>query len=251
MSELPDFQRQQLQLAETIRKNTGELEGIEPRRIKIYQDLFFNNVEGFCSSAFPVFKSLISEPDWLELVRAFFVNHHCETPHFCEIAQEFLEFLFEHYAEQLPYPYMLELAHYEWAELASSVAITERNTKPQTQDFQLEQSYFVPESVMALSYQYPVHTISADNAKSVEPSPTSLIVYRDFDQDVQFMLVDPLSIVSLQLLNQAQEQEQTLSVSQLINQINQLNPNLSVEQLNEYMNQAIPKYLSVGILIPS
>ena len=33
-------------------------EGIEPRRMKVYRDLFFNNISGFVASAFPVLKSL-------------------------------------------------------------------------------------------------------------------------------------------------------------------------------------------------
>ena len=154
MKKLAQFQQQQLKLAQTIRTNQGELEGVEARRIKIYQDLFFNNVEGFCSAAFPVFKTLLSHPDWLSLIRDFFIEHQCETPHFCEIAQEFLEYLFEHKAEQLPYPFMLELAHYEWAELASSVAITEMSSKPDPADIDFTQNIYVPASVMALSYQY-------------------------------------------------------------------------------------------------
>ena len=91
-----------------------------------------------------------------------------------------------------------------------------------------------------------MHTICSENAKTVAPEPTSLIVYRDFEQEVQFMLVDALSIVSLQLLNQAQDQ--ALSAEQLIAHINQLNPNLSKEQLQQYMQQAVPQYLNLGIL---
>ena len=62
------------------------------------------------------------------------------------------------------------------------------------------------------------------------------------------MLVDQLSIVSLQLLEQAQAEDITFSVEQLITQINQLNSNLSIDQLQQYMHQAVPKYLDVGIL---
>lgn len=66
--------------------------GIESRRLKIYQELFFNNIEGFVSSAFPVLKSLYPATQWLALVRQFFVKHHCKSPYFLEISQEFLLF---------------------------------------------------------------------------------------------------------------------------------------------------------------
>ena len=48
---------------------------IEDRRMAIYRDLFFNNINGFVSSAFPVLKTLYSDQQWLLLVRAFFSEH--------------------------------------------------------------------------------------------------------------------------------------------------------------------------------
>ncbi|NVK25549.1 MAG: putative DNA-binding domain-containing protein [Gammaproteobacteria bacterium] len=244
MAQSLTFQQQQHELANAIRQNTSDITGIEQRRIKVYQELFFNNVEGFCSAAFPVFKSLVSQPDWLALVRSFFVEHQCETPHFCEIAQEFLEYLFENKAESLPYPYMLELAHYEWAELACSVAITTQVENTEDTAFGLDLALSIPESVMPLTYQYPVHTIGPENALSVEPSPTSVIVYRDVEHQVQFMLVDALSIVTLQLI----QQHDSIQVDALITQINQLNSSLTKEQLEQFMSQAISRFLSAGIV---
>ena len=67
--------------------------GIEDRRLNIYRDLFFNNIEGFLASAFPVFKSLHDEQSWLNLVREFFAQHRCETPYFLSISEEFLDYI--------------------------------------------------------------------------------------------------------------------------------------------------------------
>ena len=36
---------------------------VEERRMAIYRDLFFNNVDGFVSSAFPVLKSLYKDAE--------------------------------------------------------------------------------------------------------------------------------------------------------------------------------------------
>ena len=84
----------------------------------IYSELFFNNIEGFIASAFPVLKSLYDEDDWLVLVRKFFIEHNCKTPYFLEISQEFIEYLSHQYQMTKKDPiFMLELAHYEWVEL--------------------------------------------------------------------------------------------------------------------------------------
>ena len=250
MAESVHFQQHQFNLAKSIRTNTGKLSGIEPRRLKIYQELFFNNLEGFCATAFPVFKSLMHEKSWQVLVRDFFVQHQCETPHFCEIAQEFLHYLFEHKNESLEFPFMLELAHYEWAELACSVVIDNNESNSyftqQCSEVDIENGKLtLPERVMPLSYQYPVHSISVENAHSIQAVPTSLIVYRDIEDDVQFMQVDALSIVMLQLI----EQSPLITSTELITQINQLNPTLSVEQLKGFMQQAISTYIEKGILL--
>ena len=42
-------------------ENNDKPEGIEQRRLNVYRDLFYNNIEGFISSCFPVLKSLMSE----------------------------------------------------------------------------------------------------------------------------------------------------------------------------------------------
>jgi hypothetical protein len=69
------------------------LDGVEDRRMAIYRDLFFNNVNGFISSAFPVLKSLYHQSDWLVLVRGFFKNHDCHSPYFVDISKEFVDYL--------------------------------------------------------------------------------------------------------------------------------------------------------------
>ena len=39
-------------------------EGIEDRRIGIYRDLLYNNVEGFIANGFPVLRSIYSDENW-------------------------------------------------------------------------------------------------------------------------------------------------------------------------------------------
>ena len=46
-------------------------EDIEPRRLKIYEELVYNNIEGFLSGGFPILRSLYEDADWHGLVCAF------------------------------------------------------------------------------------------------------------------------------------------------------------------------------------
>ena len=93
---------------------------IEDRRLAIYRNLVFNNIESFLGSAFPILKSIINGEKWSQMVRDFISLHECQTPYFLKISEEFIKYL-ELNSEQYPL-FMLELAHYEWVELALDVS---------------------------------------------------------------------------------------------------------------------------------
>ena len=70
--------------------------GIATERMAIYEELFFNNLDGFISSGFPVLRQLFDEPRWHRLVRAFMREHRCRTPHFSH-HEEFIGWLQDGY----------------------------------------------------------------------------------------------------------------------------------------------------------
>ena len=63
MAELPLFKQIQYEFAAHIRnpKQNPKPEDVEERRMKIYSELFFNNVEDFMSNTYPVLKETMSE----------------------------------------------------------------------------------------------------------------------------------------------------------------------------------------------
>jgi hypothetical protein len=125
VADLPEFQRKQYEFAAHIRdpeKNAAP-PGIEDRRLAIYRDLFFNNLQSLLGSTFPVLKKLSGKERWRELIREFMAHHQAQTPYFLEIPKEFLAFLEQEHTPQADdFPFLLELAHYEWVELALSVS---------------------------------------------------------------------------------------------------------------------------------
>ena len=115
-----NFQRLQRELAAHLRNPNRHPApaGIEDRRLDIYRNLFFNNVNGFLRQGFPVLHSLLDDERWLRLARSFFENHTSKTPYFLQIPQEFVSFLASGQGSEPGDPvFMLELAHYEWMEL--------------------------------------------------------------------------------------------------------------------------------------
>ena len=180
-------------------------DGIEDRRMAIYRDLFFNNIVTFLSSNFPVLKSLFSEQGWLGLCREFFTDYRCHTPLFPEIPREFLQYLQDHRKDQSgDPPFMLELAHYEWVELALALDEAELDDIVVNPDGDLLDAVPVLSPLAwPLSYQYPVHEIRKDfQPDSLPEKATHLLIWRQQDFTVKFMLLNEISLLLLQKLKE-------------------------------------------------
>ena len=125
MAEKVDFQQKQRAFAAHIRdpQHAPAPGEIEDRRMGIYRELFFNNLLSLLSSTFPVLAKLHDKKKWHGMIREFMARHESRTPYFLEIPQEFLAFLeTEYQAGADDFPFLNELAHYEWVELALSVS---------------------------------------------------------------------------------------------------------------------------------
>ncbi|MDX1345907.1 MAG: putative DNA-binding domain-containing protein [Sedimenticolaceae bacterium] len=203
----PGFKRLQKAFAAHIR-NPREVpapEGIEDRRMAIYRDLFYNNIESFLSGNFPVLREITPDEKWHGIVRDFMVKHRCETPHFPEIAQEFLAYLSEsREAEADDYPFMLELAHYEWVELALGISDEDAELPPHDPNGNLlDGSPLVSPVAWNLSYSYPVHRISPEMIpETPSAEPNHLVVYRDRLDKIHFLEINAVTQRLLELIKQ-------------------------------------------------
>jgi len=180
-------------------------EGIEDRRMGIYRELFFNNIRNFLSANFPVLKTLFDQKEWETLCRDFYSDFRCHTPLFPEIPREFLRYLQDHRDSCLDErPFMLELAHYEWVELALShdeAEIEDTNVDPNG-DLMKRIPVLSP-LAWPLSYQYPVHRIRIDyQPRSTPATPTHLLVWRQRDFSIKFMQLNEISLLLLQKMKE-------------------------------------------------
>jgi len=174
--------------------------GVERRRLKIYQDLVYNNIEGFISNGFPVLRSLYGDVPWHKLVRSFIDSHRCHTPYFLEISQEFLRFLTQEYQPADTDPaFIAELAHYEWVELALDVSEENFDGLAVLQDPLADIPLLSPLAWL-LSYQYPVQLIGETFQPTQADQPTFLVVYRNREDRVRFMELNPATARLLELV---------------------------------------------------
>lgn len=173
---------------------------MDDQRMGIYRELIYNNIESFIANVFPVLRSLLSDGHWHLMVRDFIHRHRCQTPYFLEISEEFLQYLMQERSLCEGDPaFLLELAHYEWIELALDVneAIIPAISAYPT-ELLLSKPRVSPLAI-CLSYQYPVHNISLRNQPSV-PELTQLVVYRNREDKVRFMAANAMTLRLLYLL---------------------------------------------------
>ncbi|PLY15295.1 MAG: DUF2063 domain-containing protein [Sedimenticola sp.] len=226
---LPEFQRQQYAFAAHIRD--PELapcpDDVTHVRMAVYRELFYNNIEGTLSNAFPVIRSLYADSDWHSLIHGFFSTHRAQTPYFSKLPEAFLNYLEQERTPQSDDPdFLIELAHYEWVELALS--ISDQDIEIVSFDIQGDPVTGIPAlSPLAwrLSYRYPVHRISPDNRPEFAPDqPTHLVVYRDRQDDVGFLELNPVTARLLQLVSENQSRTGIALLEQIAREMNHPNP---------------------------
>lgn len=242
-----DFKEIQSQFVDSLRdpENTKAPQGIERRRVKIYQDLLFNNLVNFLQTALPVTRSLYDEDDWHKLVRTFFINHKSTSPYFIDISKAFVEFLNHQYVLQDADPAcLLYLAHYEWIELDVSVdngvMVGDYYTKGHPELIAL-----VP-SARLVQYPLQVHQISADYRPEI--APDALYYYLVFRDQTHNVIFKQISVVVTALL-QPLINGDFVSPLQLAEQLRAQLPYSQSEQLNSEVTQVVDELLQSGALM--
>lgn len=198
---MSDFAALQQQWTNWLRHpQTAPQPEIDTKRLTIYRELFFNNVSSFVNSAFPLLQQQLSTEVWQQLLDDFFANHHCQSPYFYDISSEFYQYLTTQTHLLADYPWLLELAHFEWAEIAADIA--EGDWPDYQQGDLLTNIPVLNPFVWPLVYQWPVHQMNKD--KNNLSSLTYILMYRNLENDVQMMELNPLSLQVVQLLQENQ-----------------------------------------------
>jgi len=227
-----DFKAKQLEFASYIRdpENNPTPADVKQQRMDMYRELFFNNIESFLSANFPVIRKILDDDRWRELAQDFYAKHPCKSPYFSEIPEEFLEYLQNERNNADDLPFMLELAHYEWVEMALSISKEEVIANNENLDNLFNKHIQLSPLAWPLAYQYPVQKISPAFLPDAAPQqPTFLIVYRNPDDEVNFIEITPITYRLLQLI---QENEQVLTadcLKQVADELRHPNPEMIIE----------------------
>ena len=215
-------------------------EGVDTQRIGVYAELVSNNIGSFLRNCFPVLSKVLGETAWTVLVRQFYAQHACSTPYFHEIPAEFVQWLrTTGLAPAFP-PFVLELAHYEWLEIALMCLAVE--VIPSAPDTDLLDSTITlnPTAVLQI-YRYPVHKISTDFQPQA-PETTHLLLFRDPHHQVQFMELNTVTARLVELL-QTKQHIGRVALMQLADEMQHPEPaklvTFGVQLLNDFKQQGL------------
>jgi hypothetical protein len=252
-STLPAFQQYQQDFTNHIRdpKLNKRPQGVEARRMKIYNELVYNNVESILLACFPVLRKVLGKRVWTKLVRAFFSVHRCRTPFFRQIPDEFVLYLKNERERCVDDPaFLQDLAHYEWIELMLSVSSKVIDLTNISREGDLMRGHPALNPLLSLqSYQYPVHRIGPRYKPSVEQKEeTHFAILRNSADEVKFILLNPVSLRLLVLL-----QTTTLSgeaaLRQLAEELKHPEPAVVLAGGEELMKSLLESQVILGVSI--
>lgn len=229
-SDLPLFQQYQFAFAGHIRdpRQNKRPAGVEARRMKVYNELLYNNLEGFLLACFPVLRKVLGKRKWTALVRDFFSTHRCHTPFFRQIPDEFVQYLKNERGERAEDPpFLQDLARHEWVELMLAVSNKEIDLAKidAAGDLFNGRPALNPQLSMQ-SYDYPVHRIGPKFKPTVEQKEeTHFAILRNKEDEVKFILLNPVSMRLLYLL-QTNALSGEAALLQIAAELNHPNPKM-------------------------
>nr|WP_178131363.1 putative DNA-binding domain-containing protein [Pseudomonas sp. C1C7] len=178
---------------------------MDPKRAQVYRDLVFANLSTLISGTFPVLVQILGDQRWRALVRIFLRDYRAHTPKFGEIAEEFVDFLASQpqaLADGSWPPFMVELAHYEWVEMALQQSEAEP-LAPGDGEVLLAHPLQISPLAWPLAYTWPVQRVGPDYQPDAAPDqPTLLLVRRAEDWSVKFSTLTPLAWRLLQRIEE-------------------------------------------------
>lgn len=196
-SALPDFLAFQHEFTQHLRapRQHPRPAGVDARRMRVYQELVYANIESFLLQCFPVLRQTVGARKWRQLMQGFVSQHFCSSPLFRDIPRAFVTYLqSDAWPDAAATLFWRELAHYEWIELALATALAPPIPALNTDgDLGHDRPYLNPVHAL-LTYTYPVHLIGGRRRPKARPaSPTYLLVFRHASFEVKFIVLNALT----------------------------------------------------------
>lgn len=221
---------------------------VEDRRMKIYRDLFFNNISGFLANGFEALRSCMDDDAWTALMRDFYRDHASRTPLFTRLYQEFVTYVSDE-REPRPgdLPFLSDLAHYEWARLELLFAPDpEPDTDIDPNGNLLADRPALSPLARGLSFRYQVNEIDKDH-QPIEPAaaPVHFLVYRNAVDDVKYIKLNVVSARLFELIDTHSELSGREALDLIVEELQHPKPDAVIEGGDAILN----KWRDLGVVL--
>ena len=175
----------QQRFAQAIREGEAA-DGLPQDRLNVYIRLIRNNIHSFIDRCYTETPQYLDSGEWGRLKEDFIRDARAQTPYFQEIAGEFLQ-----YCQSLPLSDdFLALMDFEHTQLLAEVAQTDSQASPADSD---DLAYTLSPTAFVRRYQYDV----TDELQAAE---TTVLVWRDSEDDVMYQTLDDFDALLLETL---------------------------------------------------
>lgn len=211
---IPVFQQLQRQFLAHLRNPLPDNQpaGFASDRLAVYAGLLYNKFDESLTACFPVLHTLLEPVRWRALVKDFIAGHRCLSPYYRQIPDEFVQYLQDERQSEDDPPFLAELAHFEWIELVLSISEAEPVVAEPLSETQLLDTALAFAPVMRLlHYVWPVQKINRAFQPDKPPTEaTHILGFRDADEQVRFIALNPATAQLLLLLQSGYTVRQAL-----------------------------------------
>lgn len=221
---------------------------IDARRAKIYSDLIYNNIQSFLGNSFPVIRQILSDDEWHHLLRDYVKQHQSQTPLFPRMPLEFVKYLEQECQLPASYPFLPELAHYEWLE--TSVSLDPREIDHDQIDPNGDLLHGIPvlnQLAVPVHYNWPVHLLGPEYLPTEPPSDqTFIIVFRKPDDEVAFMVLNRVSARLIHKIIDAGDKTGQQLLTEISKELGHTDPDSVIRGGLQMMSEFRDKHVLLG-----
>jgi hypothetical protein len=221
-----------------------EIEGANKERLTHYRRLVYNVMYGILENAYPITKSLLSEPDFKTLVNGYMTRHDAQDPQVWKVPGEFCDFYRENPPKLIDdYPYLLDLLRLEWLEIL--VYNQEDAEIPENRKKTIEgnDNVVVNPDFELVHFEYPVYKGEWDDIEVLK-GDYYLLVFRNIEsKKVHFLDISALHVVMIENL------EKISPLSKLITHVLASFNLLEEEELKEKLLFFVNKLYEEGFVL--
>jgi len=243
------------------------VQGVDPQKLDLYRELMFNTVLESLESIFPFTHQLISEQDlqsesWTEFVDRYRRAYPNLSHNLMGAVENFPRFIAEQAELVACFPFVAELALYEWLEMQAlnlpDQVVSDDLVAKKLPDLAHYDSY-VPiwnEARVLHSFTFPVpdivHALKEDEGYAhFAAQDTEILIYRDPERlQVRFFCLNGITSLLLRLSLAHPELSYQDLISQLQTEVPELQ-SLPLEIITEQAHHLFHHCLEVGVLLGS